>query len=302
METKRITNKDLRMLLDLSEGRVPYEETKRSNGTNDKTVIGTSTPVYLENIVVDVEGWRKKQEAVVSHMYIKKTGPLWIAAGAWGLEVIDNFYRLPVYFDDNGKLTVVTRGYLSQDDMISVVKDISVPASGLKSLRASMFGTASFAKELEVKGYTFRAATKKCFEHEGRLFPRYLGLFDYTSEALETWRKKLVDERTILLEKSADFMEQIPKGQNYNSLKELLEIAKLEWEYGHTCAYESMPASLDSEKRICLPLYHHDADIYNQVGDDAGCRRSVGDIIVRPILSTGEIVTSEVIDKYLARD
>lgn len=303
MTNQRLTNKDLRMLLDLSEGRVPYEETKWSNGADGKIVIGTSVPVYLENIIVDVEGWHKHQEAVVSNMYIEKTGPIWVAAGAWGSEVIDNFYRLPVYFDGDGKLSVATRGSLSQDDLISVAKDISVPARGLKNVRASMFGTASFPKEVEVKGYTLRAATKKCFEHEGRLFPRDLGLFDYTSEALETWRKKLVDERTALLEKSADFMKQIPKSQTYNSLKELLEIAKLNWEYGFTRAYDDfMLASLDSEKRILLPLHHRDAEIYNQVGDEAGCRRSGGNIIVRPILSTGEIVTSEVIDKYLARE
>ena len=231
-------------------------------------------------------------------MYIEKTGPIWVAAGAWGSERRDNFRRLSVDIYD-GKLWAAERDGLSQEDLISVAKEISVPARGLKSLRASMFETASFPKEVKIRGYTLSAATNKCFEHEGRLFPRSLGLFDYTSEALENWRKKLVDERKALLGKSAEFMKQIPKGQTYNSLKELLEIAKLEWEHGNTCAYDSMPASLDSEKRICLPLHHYDADAYRY--DEMDCRRSVGNIIVRPILSTGEIATPEVIDKYLAR-
>ena len=282
-ETQRIMDKkELRMLLDLSEGKVPYEEVFDCS----KNVLGNSVPVYLEDIVIDTKGWRKNQEVAVSNRFIEKTN------------ISDEYRVYPAsMYVKEGQLRVSNcfNEYLSEEDLVSAARAISVPTNKRKRLRCSIFGTASFPEEIKVKGYTLGAAEKKCFEYEGRLFPQSLGLFDYSLEALETWRKKIVDERAALLEKSVEFMKQIPKKQVYDSLKELLEKARLSWDFGSTQAYEGMPASVDSEKRILLPLYHFDAT--KCLHDES---RIVGNIIVSPILrSTGEIVTPKIIDKYL---
>lgn len=302
-----LSRQDIRILLDLQEGKLPIREVKLSNGATSEVVLAGNSPVYLDEAFIDVDTYEKKctkQENAFSFTPTVSREELATRRDlSWGNEHI----KMDTYTTDDEpnktKLGVQLNGFLytlDTEDLIKAARNLSVP----DTLSNRLKGTFSnpFKHNVEMNGVTCAAPSGAYFSFEDRLVPRYIALTSMNNDAENAWRRKNVEFRVNALKRSADHISKVSKKAIYPSLAELIKTVnhKIPDLHGHTNAYDSCGERfVDEKKRVVLGFSHYLATSFHLHLTDYPETGSVGYLKIRPVLGTGEIATPEIIQRYV---
>jgi len=288
----KLTPHDFGIMSSLAQGIIPG-----GNRANDKIL--ECMPIVLDEIYIDMQaisGYLHKQA-----YSLKFETPKWENEGAKVYVEENQLSANPIFSDYTAhgpRLNLSSFG-LTREDYVEAIKHLADPKTLWNRCIAAL-GMRVSDRMHSIKGYTIGPNSNKYAEHEGKLYPDWAGVFDMTDEALESARQTAFNEWMTHIHQFKEHCRSIPKGEKFPDLEALCERISLRHNpnrgWGHTSTYAS-PCTpgpeLDPQKRILNPIFHH-MSLLERESIVAGC------VAVRPILSSGEMVTPEVITKYLS--